>query len=333
MKSLLYYLDNFTPEFLFIELAVLVIIFLGIIMMWLYNRKKYHDLAHQIPAGVIKNYLDSIIQNSNSLKSSLFRGGGADLGEGAPSVVSLGAAGGASADELNRKNAEIDSLRSQLNEKTGTIGDLENKVRALMETQGGGDDGAAQAKVIELSDQVAKLQSELSQSQSDLASAKEAGAGDGGGGGVSEDDHNNLLKERDDLKERLQEYEIIEDDLANLKSLQQENAQLKKALSDGGGSIDTGSGDSGGDDDGGGDDAPPPAASADAGGDEAAAEAPAEETPPPPEEAVAEEAPAEEVADAAPAPEAPPAEDSEAKEKEDDKNADDLLNEFEKMLE
>jgi len=95
-----------------------------------------------------------------------------------------------------------------------------------------------------------------------------------------------LTKERDELKGRLQEYEIIEDDLANLKKLQQENEELKKQLAGKGGSPPTAS-------------APPP--------------------PPPPPPKVEEAKPA--------APAAAPAEISG-----EEKSAEDLLSEFEKML-
>lgn len=39
-----------------------------------------------------------------------------------------------------------------------------------------------------------------------------------------------VSKERNDLRDRLKEFEIIADDLANLKRLQQENEQLKRSL-------------------------------------------------------------------------------------------------------
>ena len=39
-----------------------------------------------------------------------------------------------------------------------------------------------------------------------------------------------VTKERDEIRDRLKEFEIIADDLANLKRLQQENDQLKRSL-------------------------------------------------------------------------------------------------------
>jgi uncharacterized coiled-coil protein SlyX len=65
--------------------------------------------------------------------------------------------------------------------------------------------------------------------EAELAKAK---LGGGGGGGDSE------LKARlQELEARLAEYSVIEDDLANLKRLQQENAQLKAMLAGAGGAA------------------------------------------------------------------------------------------------
>ena len=80
-------LTKFTDETITIFGVMLLLTLISIIAYWFYNRKKFRELSHEIPASVVKNYLDSIIQNSNSLKSSLFRGGGLDMGTGIPSVV------------------------------------------------------------------------------------------------------------------------------------------------------------------------------------------------------------------------------------------------------
>ena len=118
-----------------------------------------------------------------------------------------------------------------------------------------------------------------------------------------------VTKERDELKDKLQEYSIIEDDLANLKRLQQENEQLKKSLEASGGTVPEAAAPV---------TEPIPAEPAAAPVEEPAAAAPAEEPIPAEEPAAA--APAEEPAAAAP--EAPT----------EDKSPEDLLSEFEKML-
>jgi hypothetical protein len=83
-------LTKFTDETITVFGTLLLVTTGTIIAYWFYNRKKFHQLTHEIPASVVKNYLDSIIQNSTSLKSSLFRGGGLDMGNGIPSVVPVG---------------------------------------------------------------------------------------------------------------------------------------------------------------------------------------------------------------------------------------------------
>jgi len=213
-------LTKFTDETITVFSMLLLITMAGIIAYWFYNRKKFHQLTHEIPASVVKNYLDSIIQNSTSLKSSLFRGGGLDIGNGIPSVVPVGdlpssmnIGVGSSSEELNQKNAEIASLSLKLNDRTNQITDLEKRIQELSSSKG----SSAEAD---------GLKKEISTLQSQLAAAKAASGGDA----ALQSQLSAVTNERNDLKERLKEYEIIEEDLANLKRLQQENDQLKAEL-------------------------------------------------------------------------------------------------------
>jgi myosin heavy subunit len=213
-------LTKFTDETITLFSMLLLITMAGIIAYWFYNRKKFHQLTHEIPASVVKNYLDSIIQNSTSLKSSLFRGGGLDMGNGIPSVVSVGdlpssmsIGVGSGSEEVNQKNAEIASLSLKLNDRTKQISDLEKK---LLDLSAGNGNAA----------EVDALKKELSSLQSQLAEARASSGGDPN----AARDLATITTERNDLRERLKEYEIIEEDLANLKRLQQENDQLKAEL-------------------------------------------------------------------------------------------------------
>jgi uncharacterized protein (UPF0335 family) len=268
-------LTKFTDEAITITSLFLVVVMCLIVAYWLYNRKKLHKLSHQIPASVVKNYLDSIIQNSNALKSSLFRGGGLDVTDGIPSVLPTSdlpagpvSLAGDNSEELNRKNAEINALRTQITEKDGMISDLQNK---LANASSGSDECPGHIEEIE------RLEAELAALKEQLAAA-EANAGASGGDDAALAE---ITAERDELKERLMEYEIIEEDLANLKRLQQENEQLKASLAAGGG-------------------APPAAAE-----EPAAAPEPEAALEPEPEvaEAAPEPEPEPEVAEAAPEPE------------------------------
>jgi len=326
-------LSQFADDTAFILFWFALVLLVVIIAYWFYNRRKFHSLRHQIPASVVKNYLDSIIQNSTALKSSLFRGGGLDVGGGVPSVVPLSdlpmghsvSGSGISQEELNQKNAQISMLNGQLAEKRQTVADLEAKVRDLMSRPMGGGDSGEGTKILQ--NEIASLQKKLQAMEAELASAK---AGGGGGNPDAERQLTEVTKERDELKERLMEYEIIEEDLANLKRLQQENEQLKKSLAAQGG-------------------APVAAAAAVAAPKAAPAAAPAPAPEPEPEAAaepeedleaamaaaIAETKPAPKAAPApAPAP-APAAKEAAADvptNEGEQKSAEELLSEFEKML-
>jgi len=332
VETIKLFLTKFTDETITISSMSLLFVTSILIIYWVYNRKKFHKLTHQIPASVVKNYLDSIIQNSTSLKSSLFRGGGMDLGGGIPSVMPVstlptgGASGdGASSEELNQKMAEIAALQAQLAQKNQVIADLEAQLAA-----GGGGDG----------EDVSKYQEEIAELEEQLAAAQ--ASGDGGAGEIKRD-LEKVTSERDEFKDRLLEYEIIEEDLANLKRLQQENEQLKKSLAEAGGSVPEAV------------DEPvaeepvevaeepvaeepvevaeEPAEEVVAAAEEPAAEEPAEEVVAAAEEPAAEE-PAEEVVAAAEEPAAEPAEETPMPKADggEQKSAEELLSEFEKML-
>ena len=270
-------------------MGLLVILSAIILWVYFYNRKKYHNLKHQIPATVVKNYLDSIIQNSTALKSSLFRGGGLDVDPSSiPSVMPLdqlpttshvSVDGGG--DEALK--AEVARLQSELSAKLNVISDLETKNADL--------EGTVKAK----EERIEELEKLLAEAQAN------AGSGDGDGDAATQAQLIEVTAERDRLKEDLAQYDIIEDDLADLKRLKQENELLKSALEAGGGSAP--------------EVAPPveePAAVAEPTEPEPVAEPAAEEEAPAAEAAAVEE----------PAAEAPT----------DDKSPEDLLREFEKML-
>lgn len=222
-----------TPdEVLMLSFSLLSLVGIILVAYWFHNRRKLHQLSHQIPASVVKNYLDSIIQNSSALKSSLFRGGGLDMGEGIPSVMPLGdlprgnvslSSGGASSEELNQKLAEIATLTKRVSDKELMIRQLEAKLKELSEN-------APSSSGEDHSEEIGILKSEVKRLQAELEKAKAAKPAVGGNNSELEAQLSSVTQERDELKERLMEYEIIEEDLANLKRLQQENEQLKNQL-------------------------------------------------------------------------------------------------------
>ncbi len=211
-------IDKFGPDILLIQSGFLVIISTIFLWLWFSNRRKYQNLKHAIPANIVKSYLDSIIQNSTALKSQLFRGGGIDI-NGIPSVFPInnlvggdgiaisGAPSTALLEELNQKKAQIAALESQLLSSQKSCREVESK---LVNSQG--FLATAEAKIKEL--------------EALLAQTRTSGGGDA----AIQAELKMVSKERDEFRDRLKEFEIIADDLANLKRLQQENEQLKKSL-------------------------------------------------------------------------------------------------------
>lgn len=233
--SVINYMDKFGPEILVIQFGFLVILSTIFLWLWFSNRRKYHNLKHAIPANVVKSYLDSIIQNSTSLKSQLFRGGGVDVGS-VPSVIPLqnlmggegiavsGAPSTALMEELNQKKAQVAALEAQVNFSQNSHKELEAKLN-----QSYGNLSTAETKIKE-------LEALLAQAKAASGASSNAAAATGGGNDQAlKKELSEVTKERDDLRDRLKEFEIIADDLANLKRLQQENDQLKKSLAAQGG--------------------------------------------------------------------------------------------------
>ncbi len=220
-------LTKFTDETITIFSLLLLVTMVGIIIYWFYNRKKFHQLSHEIPASVVKNYLDSIIQNSNSLKSSLFRGGGLDIGNGVPSVVPVGdlpssmsIGVGNGSEETTQKNAEIAALTQKLSDRHRQIQDLEKTIQDLSAGKGLG------AETELLKKDLSQSQQKVRELEAQLAEAMTRAGGDAG----LQKELVSVTNERNEIRERLKEYAIIEEDLANLKRLQQENDQLKAEL-------------------------------------------------------------------------------------------------------
>ena len=207
-----------TEESIAILFSLSSILFVFLVVYWQYNRRKFRKLAHQIPAGVVKDYLDSVIQNSSAIKSTLFL----EEDGGNPSVVPVeklsrgNALGGG--EELSRKNAEIAELRNGLGIKDKIIAELEGKLEAA----GSGEDLDLVGESGQLRGEVERLKRELEQQE-------------GSENSPSKEEFEKLAQERDGLRDSLKEYEIIEDDLANLKAFQEENERLRKKIEEMGG--------------------------------------------------------------------------------------------------
>lgn len=214
MQGLLNLFDIYGERFLVVGLSLLSLTFVTLMFLWGYNRRRFMNYKHHIPARVMQGYLDSIIQNSSALKSSLLRGGGSEtvpLIQGAFPGDGLARAGdgGASTADLAQKNAEIASLKSQMTEKESMITDLEEKMGDLL------------GKLREAEDNAGKFKTEAD------AFSNHAKAG---GDEATLLQLSEITKERDLLKEKLKEYEFIESDLAEIPKLQRTVETFKATL-------------------------------------------------------------------------------------------------------
>ncbi|EPZ50161.1 hypothetical protein M902_0465 [Bacteriovorax sp. BAL6_X] len=222
-REMMYVSDNV----FYILFSILILLICVIVVYWFYTRKRMQELQHQIPANVLKSYLDSVIQNSNALKSSLFRGGGLEAGEGIPSVVPGGSlpTGNVDGAQLASKNAEIAALNGQIANKDSLIRDLEAQLGAVEQS---GDNSDSAQIITNLNSEIAELKSQVEVLKSSSASVGDNSA-----------ELSALSSERDELQARLKEYEMIEGDLADLRKFKQENEQLKAQLAEGGGTPST----------------------------------------------------------------------------------------------
>jgi len=201
MNSWVYLFSQFTPEALLFEALFIFILFATYAAFWVLKKRKYGVVETHLPAGPVKEYLNQLIGNAEQLRAQLFGLLGTTefpkVSAPTPTLVSEPVFTAVSSDdpELARKLAEFEAKIQQ------------------------------QAKALEaLAAEKARIEAELAQAR---AASQGKPADSGGSAALAE-----LQKKIKELEEKLAEYSVIEDDLANLKRLQQENAQLKSALSE-----------------------------------------------------------------------------------------------------
>lgn len=201
MTSWIYLFSKFTPEALLFEALLICVLVSSYAAYWVVRKRRFGEVDNEVPSSVVKVYLNELIGEAEDMRTQLFgllSGKGPRLRsiEGAtPSFVVSGDAGEKLA-ALERKMAEqASAMEKILGEK-------------------------------------AKLEKELSDARAGGASPGSASAGG--------EDLQKLQEKCQNLEARLAEYSVIEDDLANLKRLQQENAQLKTQLANGTGATAAG---------------------------------------------------------------------------------------------
>ncbi|MBN23325.1 MAG: hypothetical protein CL678_18715 [Bdellovibrionaceae bacterium] len=212
ISSWIYLFSHFTPEAILIETA-LICIFIGVYaVFWVNKKRKVGSMKDTVPAGVIQVYLNELIGDAHELRSQLF---------GLLSQMGV-------------------TPRTSTPQPTPIVNPSAEATDAPMPTAVQSDDPELQKKLDELFKKVsaqenslAQLNTEKLRLEEELKNAKASAGGEGAPAGGNEDLENKIKE----LESRLSEYSVIEDDLANLKQLQQENESLKNALQQKGGEL------------------------------------------------------------------------------------------------
>ncbi len=209
MEAIGLFFTKFSEELLNAQIALLAIsLALGI--YWMLVRKKKRETEDWVPAALVRAYLDRMRSDERETRIRLF-GESAGMAyttqpTGMPitQMISGVAAPSNIASNDPALVREIEALRSQL--------------------------AMTDARAMEFDRTMNGLRAEktlLEQKVKDALAAAAANSSAGASAGPSPA----AVKEMEELRAKLQEYEVIEDDLANLKKFQKENEQLRQKLS------------------------------------------------------------------------------------------------------
>jgi hypothetical protein len=193
--------SKFSEELIAAQLALLCLVSASA-LYYLLIRKKKKESAEWVPAAIVRAYLDRVQAEEREVRMKLF-GELSPTYSVTPSAVTapLAAALGTTVMDPNLLR-ELEALRAQLSLSDQRAIEFDRNMNAIK-----AEKAALEQRLKELS-----------------AGAPGAAAGPGTPEFVA------LQKEAQDLKEKLQEYSVIEDDLANLKKFQKENEQLRQRI-------------------------------------------------------------------------------------------------------
>lgn len=166
---------------------------LSLAIYWMLIRKKKKESSEWVSSALVRAYLDRVRAEEREIRIKLF---GEDAGVPVMVTPMHGLAGASS--------AEADALRAQLMMSDQKTRDLEKLMASLN----------AEKAAMELKLKNAPAAGTANNAANDAAMAA-------------------LKQQLSDLQAKLDEYGVIEDDLANLKKIQKENEQLKQQIGNG----------------------------------------------------------------------------------------------------
>lgn len=203
MTSWIYLFSKITPELLLFEALIIFVLCAGYCAFWILRKRRYGSVDSTIPSGPIKTYLNELIYNSEQVRLQLF----GLVGNTSHSTTQFQSAPTAT----ETPKVEIASDNPEAAERLAA---LEEKL-------------LQQGKTLQ---ELTTIKAALEKEIADLKAAEpDAGAGQNADDAGSKARLQQRIK---GLEEKLAEYNVIEDDLANLKRLKQENTALKSLLTE-----------------------------------------------------------------------------------------------------
>lgn len=211
MDAILLLVSEFTEELIWAQVCLLS--FWSAIYLYQYVIRRREVVQPElVPSVVVKDYLNRVRDGEQALRFQLF--GEVSAGGAAPVVMSGGSDPGLLR-ELEAMRGRVASADSQIQEKDRVIAEL--RANAAKAGSGAGNSAELEAAKATWLNEKSELEKKLAAALSATPVAS---------GGVPAE----VTQQLEDLKARLQEYEVIEDDLANLKKYQLENKQLIEQL-------------------------------------------------------------------------------------------------------
>ncbi len=214
MEGFVYFFSRFSTEALLIELILITGLVAAYCVHWILKRRKTGVVGEAVPSGLVRTYLNQLIHEAHLIRTQLFgllagdkfspdllrdpKDISKDI-QGRLRAVTAAPVAPAPAPQPTVQLIPDPALGLKLQELEGKLA-----------TQG------QAMKGIETDRDRLRKELELLKAQKDAMPASQGG--------------DDLQKKVKELEERLAEYSVIEDDLANLKRLQQENKKLKEAL-------------------------------------------------------------------------------------------------------
>ena len=163
------------------------------------NKNAESGAAINVNTEEIEKNLQKILENQEKMKSGA-QAQPPDLTQSfSNAVVGTGAVASADGDEETMR--EMMALQAQVSEKQKMINDLQ-----------------------------VQLENAQKAAADNAAGAGASGTSGSSGGGVDEEEYKSLKAKYKELEEKLQEYEIISEDIADLSKFREENENLKKEI-------------------------------------------------------------------------------------------------------